>query len=149
MDNNNLKTLIKLITVPLLLTLTSHANAAVNSCDNKRSNIEQQIISAKANENTNQIAGLERALSSLKQNCTVDDLIATIQAKISTKQAKVAQQQSEISQAELELTNALVNNDEKKISKYEELVDKKQQELDELQDELEGWQIELDALKNE
>lgn len=149
MQHHQLKTPIKLIALPLLLTLTSYANAATNDCDSKRSKIEQQIIIAKADENSNQIAGLERALNSLKQNCTVDDLIATAQAKISQKQTKIAQQQFEVNQAELALTNALADNDEKKISKYEERVDGKQQELDELQDELESLQIELDALKGE
>lgn len=143
-----MKKLTALIALPLLVAMGS-TYAAGNACDAKRVQIEKELAIAKSYNDVSKVFGLQRALTAVTNNCSMDSLIADAQDRVGKIQAKFGKKQSEVTKAESELTEALEANDEKKITKYEERVGEKQQELQELQDELEAAQAELQALKSD
>ncbi|CAI1064691.1 DUF1090 domain-containing protein [Serratia ficaria] len=116
-----------LLALPLC-ALPALSFAAEGGCAAKAQDIQQQIDYATQHGNTHRVAGLKKALSEVRSNCTEAGLQADRQKKIEEKQSKVAERQQELKAAQQ------TGNLEK--------VAKKQQKLAEAQADLKQAQAE-------
>ncbi|CAI1054418.1 DUF1090 domain-containing protein [Serratia ficaria] len=116
-----------LLALPLC-ALPALSFAAEGGCAAKAQDIQQQIDYATQHGNTHRVAGLKKALSEVRSNCTEAGLQADHQKKIEEKQSKVAERQQELKAAQQ------TGNLEK--------VAKKQQKLAEAQADLKQAQAE-------
>jgi len=82
-----------------LLGLAASAFAQPAGCDAKRQEIEQQIAHARANGNSNRLAGLETALAGVKANCTDASLRRDAKEKVEKAQAKLDERERELQEA--------------------------------------------------
>ncbi|CAI0808154.1 DUF1090 domain-containing protein [Serratia ficaria] len=84
-----------LLALPLC-ALPALSFAAEGGCAAKAQDIQQQIDYATQHGNTHRVAGLKKALSEVRSNCTEAGLQADRQKKIEEKQSKVAERQQEL-----------------------------------------------------
>lgn len=96
---------------------------AATGCEAKRQSIEQQIDYARAHNNDHRVAGLQKALSEVKENCTDEGLRAERKADIREKEQKVEERRRELAEA--------------KADGRTDKISKKQRKLEEAQAELE------------
>jgi hypothetical protein len=113
----------------MALALTGTAKASA-TCADKQQAIQQQISYANLHGNTQQAAGLQKALSESREHCTDQSLQADLQKHVQDKQHKVAERQRELAEAQ--------------ASGKPDKIAKKQRRLAEAQDELQTAQ---DALR--
>lgn len=116
-----------LLTGMLLLPAIFSVQAAsqpVSGCEAKRQNIEQQIAYARDHNNNHRIAGLEKALSELNNNCTDEGLRAEREADIREKEQKVDERRQELAEAR-------ADGRDDKISKRQRKLAEAQAELEE------------------
>ncbi|GLK87018.1 DUF1090 domain-containing protein [Pseudomonas turukhanskensis] len=124
-----------LITAALLSLVTTAAVAAettktLTGCAAKRDAISQQIEQAKAAGNSAQQAGLEKALSEVKSNCTDEQLEKS-------REQKVLDAQHEVKKRESDLQKAMSKGDPEKIDSRKNKLAEARKELDEAKKQLE------------
>lgn len=111
-----------LVFTPVFSTLA--APQAATGCKAKRQDIEQQIEYARAHNNDHRVAGLQKALSELKDNCTDEGLRAEREADVREKAQKVEERRQELAEAQ-------ADGRTDKISKKQRKLEEAQAELDE------------------
>lgn len=105
-----------------LSLFSTQASAALTGCAGKKQEIEQQLKYAQQHGNTHRIAGLEKALREVNENCTDSGLLKE-------RQEKVAEKKEEVMEREQELREAKADGRPDKI-------EKRMKKLDEARDEL-------------
>ncbi|WP_342649891.1 DUF1090 domain-containing protein [Pseudomonas sp. REB1044] len=105
-------------------------DAGLTGCAAKRSAIEQQLSEARAHNNSDQAAGLEKALSEVTANCTDSSLRKE-------REQRVLDARHEVSQRTKDLDKAMKKGDPEKINKRKEKLAESKKELQEAVDELE------------
>lgn len=124
-----------LLPAALLGLLATSAVAAettktLTGCAAKRDEIQQQIEHAKAAGNSAQQAGLEKALSQVKNNCTDEQLEKS-------REQKVLEAQHEVKRRESDLQKAMAKGDPEKIDTRKNKLAEARKELDEAKKQLE------------
>jgi len=112
----------------VILALNVQAQSAPKGCAAKKASLESQIAYAKKHGNTQEITGLQTALSE-NAHCTDEGLRADREAKIREKQEKVSKQQTKLNEAQ-------ATDNKKKIAKNLRKLQDAQLELKKAQDEL-------------
>jgi len=102
----------------------------LTGCAAKRQDISTQIEQAKANGNSDQQAGLEKALSEVTANCTDASLLKELENK-------VLDAKSEVSRRQKDLDKAVSKGDPDKINKRKDKLAEARQELKDAHAELE------------
>ncbi|EDW1731976.1 DUF1090 domain-containing protein [Salmonella enterica subsp. enterica] len=102
--------------------MVSGAIASYEGCEYKRHQLEDQLEYAQAYNNAHRVAGLQRALRRINENCTDNRLLTQKENKIVEKKRKVADRQRELEQA--------------RASGKREKIASKQAKLDEAREEL-------------
>ncbi|HEK1689851.1 hypothetical protein PpSQ1_04755 [Pseudomonas putida] len=128
----------RISTLFLLATLAFSANAAqsakeqpaLTGCAAKRQAIVDQIEQAKAHSNSNQQAGLEKALSEVDANCTDAGLRKE-------REQKVLEARHEVNQRTKDLDKAMKKGDPERINKRKDKLAEAKKELQEAVDDLE------------
>lgn len=115
----------------LLLAGQAYGSQEVG-CKARQQAVADQLVFAKAHNNADQVAGLERALRNIEAHCTDAGLFKE-------QQKRVAELKEQVNERLLELQNARVSGKPGKIAK-------KQAKLEEAQTRLLAAQNELDAL---
>jgi hypothetical protein len=118
------------ITLAASAFVLSGAIQAATTCADKQQAIQQQIGYANLHGNTQQAAGLQKALSETREHCTEQGLRADLEDQVRQKQRKVMERQDELAEA--------------RASGKPDKIAKKQRRLSEAQDELQAAQ---DALR--
>lgn len=124
------------------LSTTAMAEKIQGGCAIKAERIQKEIDYAKKYGNKHRIAGLEKALSEVKDNCTEASMQAEHAEKVLDKEKKVNEKQQKVAERERELAEATAKADLKKAAK-------KKQKLVEAQADLKKAQAELKAVKKE
>lgn len=101
----------------------------LTGCAAKRSAIENQLKYAREHNNSDQIAGLEKALSEVTANCTDAKLRKERNDKVLKAKHEVAERQSD-------LDKAMKKGDPEKINKRKDKLAESKQELQQALDEL-------------
>lgn len=83
-----------------IFSLSAAAQAATTLCEQKAKSIETRLFFAQKHSNSNEIAGLEKALQEARSNCNDADLLADHQKKIAEKREKVAERRQELAEAQ-------------------------------------------------
>ena len=99
-------------------------------CAAKRQDLSTQVDLAKANGNSDQQAGLEKALSEVTANCTDASLLKQLEQKVLDAKHDVSRRQSD-------LTKAMSKGDPDKINKRKDKLAQSRKDLQEAQLELE------------
>ena len=102
----------------------------LTGCAAKREDISSQIELAKANSNSDQQAGLEKALSEVTDNCTNASLLKQLEQKVLEAKRDVSRRQSD-------LTKAMSKGDPDKINKRKDKLAESRKDLHDAQVELE------------
>ncbi|MEW5561937.1 DUF1090 family protein [Enterobacter asburiae] len=92
-----------LVAVPSFFT---EAVAKTQNCEQRKEAIRRQMSYAKKYNNTYEIAGLERALSEVKQNCRDPSKQYSDGDDIRRKERKVKELRKKLERAEADLDNA-------------------------------------------
>lgn len=102
----------------------------LTGCAAKRQDISTQIELAKANGNSDQQAGLEKALSEVTANCTDASLLKQLEQKVLDGKHDVSRRQSD-------LTKAMSKGDPDKVNKRKDKLAQSRKDLQDAQLELE------------
>jgi len=102
----------------------------LTGCAAKRQDISTQIEQAKASGNSEQQAGLEKALSEVTANCTDAALLKQLEQKVLDAKHEVSRRQSD-------LTKAMNKGDPDKINKRKDKLAQSRKDLQDAQMELE------------
>ncbi|VVO42340.1 DUF1090 domain-containing protein [Pseudomonas fluorescens] len=122
-----LLTVCSLLATPLLAV---EETPELTGCAAKRQAISTQIEQARAHGNSEQQAGLEKALSEVTANCTEASLKKE-------RENKVLDAKHEVSRRQSDLEKAMKKDDSEKINKLKDKLAKSRKELQEALDELE------------
>lgn len=114
---------------PLTFT-AAHAASDLTGCAAKKQDIETRLSFARQHNNTHQIAGLEKALREVDQNCTEDSLLKQRQEKVAEKKREVHEREQELTKAKAEGRSA------SKIQKRENKLAEAREELKEAEQAL-------------
>ena len=106
-------------------------DAGLTGCAAKRSAIEQQLSEARAHNNSDQAAGLEKALSEVTANCTDSSLLKE-------RQQKVLDARHEVTQRGKDLDKAMKEGDPEKINKRKEKLAESMKEFQKALEDLKG-----------
>lgn len=101
----------------------------LTGCEAKVCQIEKQIEFAKQNDNSNKEAGLQKALTEVKDHCTVDGLKEDLQDDIDDVMDDLAEHQDD-------LAEAIQDQELDKVEKYKQKIAEDKQEIMQLKDEL-------------
>lgn len=113
------------------LLVSTSALSAQNSCDIKKSKIQEQLSYAKAHGNTHRVQGLERALQNVNTYCTPNSLRDDARDEVSDRTKEVAERKAD-------LQKAIDKGDISKIAKRERKLAEAEAELKEAQAELDS-----------
>ncbi|MCY1396412.1 hypothetical protein D3C76_392880 [compost metagenome] len=102
----------------------------LTGCAAKRQAISEQIEQAKAHGNSDQQAGLEKALSEVTANCTDASLKKE-------RENKVLEARHEVGQRQADLDKAMKQGDAEKINKRKDKLAESRKELQDALEELE------------
>lgn len=102
----------------------------LTGCAAKRSAIENQLKEARAHNNSDQIAGLEKALSEVSEHCTDAGLRKE-------REQKVLEARHEVAQRTKDLDKAMKKGDAEKINKRKDKLAESKKELQQALEELE------------
>lgn len=138
--------MMKLRVLPLILA-AGFSSMAFADCDIKASVLEAKIAAAEKYGNTAKVAGLQKALTQLKANCTDDAKLQRAQEKVAKYEAKVTKAQAEVTEAQANLSAAQAASNSKKIVKYQKKLLEKQASLKEASAALAKAKAELAALQ--
>ncbi len=111
--------------------------AAEPLCEAKQADIRTQIEQAKAAGNSEQQAGLEKALSENTEHCTDKGLIKQ-------QEGKVLDAKQEVSKRQADLDKAMKKGDADKINKRKDKLAESRKELQDEQQKLEKLQPDQD-----
>jgi len=111
--------------------------AAEPLCEAKQADIRTQIEQAKAAGNSEQQAGLEKALSENTEHCTDKGLIKQ-------QEGKVLDAKQEVSKRQADLDKAMKKGDADKINKRKDKLAESRKELQDEQQKLEQLQPDQD-----
>ncbi|WP_296186444.1 DUF1090 domain-containing protein [Pseudomonas sp. UBA1879] len=117
--------------------LAAEQAPALTGCAAKRQDINAQIEQAKAAGNSNQQAGLEKALSEVSANCTDASLLKE-------QEKKVLDAKREVSTRQADLDKAMKKGDPDKINKRKDKLAESRKELQDEQQKLEQLQPDED-----
>lgn len=106
---------------------------ALTSCDAKRLDITTKIEKAKAAGNSDQQAGLEKALSEIDANCTDASLIKEQENKVLDEKREVGKRQAELDKAMKKGDPEKINKRKDKLAEARKDLQAEQQKLEELQ----------------
>ncbi|MDH2066940.1 DUF1090 domain-containing protein [Pantoea sp. GD03673] len=123
------KTLLTLTLCLSSLTLTAaYAASDLTSCAAKKQDIETRLAFARQHNNTQQVAGLEKALREVDQNCTEGSLLKERQEKVAEKKREVLEREQELAKAKAEGRSAskIQKREDKLAEAREELKDAEQ-----------------------
>ncbi len=120
-----LLTVAGLMAMPLL----ADEQAPLTGCAAKRQAISTQIEQAKAHGNSDQQAGLEKALSEVSTNCTDTALKKE-------RENKVLDAKHEVSRRQADLDKAMKKGDSEKINKRKDKLAESRKELQDAVEEL-------------
>jgi len=115
--------------LPLTFT-AAHAASDLTGCAAKKQAIERQLAFARQHNNSQQAAGLDKALREVEQHCTGSGLLKQRQEKVAEKKRKVGEREQALAKAKAEGRSA------SKIQKREEKLAEARQELDEAEQAL-------------
>jgi len=87
-----------LVIAPTFSTLAMPQTSA--GCEAKRQNIERQLDYARLHNNSNRVAGLERALSKVNAYCTDEGLRSERKHYVLKKERKVEERRDELAEAQ-------------------------------------------------
>lgn len=121
-----------LLTVATLMSaplLAAEEAAPLTGCAAKRESISTQIEQAKAHGNSEQQAGLEKALSEVTANCTDASLKKE-------RENKVLDAKHEVSRRQADLDKAMKKGDSDKINRRKDKLAQSRKDLQEALDEL-------------
>ncbi|SNS97900.1 MULTISPECIES: DUF1090 domain-containing protein [Pseudomonas] len=121
-------TLCSLLAVPVIAA--EQAPETLKGCAAKKQDIIEKLEFAKSHGNTNQQAGLEKALSEINENCTDESLRKD-------REKAVLDAKHEVSERKSDLDEAMKKGDLEKINKRKEKLAEAREELDEALQELE------------
>lgn len=116
---------LSLVSLPLL----AHEHTPATGCAGKQQAIEQQLEQARTQGNDGQQAGLEKALSEVKANCTDEKLRHQ-------RLDKITAQRKELAEREQDLRDAEIEGDSAKIAKRRAKLEEARQELQNAEAEL-------------
>ncbi|MGL4486299.1 MAG: DUF1090 domain-containing protein [Yersinia sp. (in: enterobacteria)] len=105
-----------LLALPIIAFCSFAQATAMNECDVKAKEIQQQIDYAKQHGNVRRAAGLETALKDVKNNCTAESLNAERQKKIRQKQYKVTERQDALNEAQQKGDASKIAEQQKKLA---------------------------------
>lgn len=134
-DNKNSKmTIIKGIAISFLfagstVVLAKDDCADLTGCAKKACEVNHQLLTAKRQGNSHQVAGLNKALNNINAYCTHDGLKAELQQKIDDTN-------SEIEEYKTDLKKAKRQGKHDKAEKYQQKLNDKTKQLKQLIDEL-------------
>lgn len=101
----------------------------LTGCAAKKHEISQQLEQARAHGNSNQVAGLEKALSEVTANCTDSSLKKE-------RETKVLDAKHEVSKRQADLDKAMKRGDPERIDKRKNKLAESRKELQEALDQL-------------
>ena len=116
-----------LLAAPLL---AAEEQPGLTGCAAKKQAISEQIEQARAHGNSDQQAGLEKALSEVTEHCTDSALRKE-------REQKVLDARHEVNQRTKDLDKAMKKGDAEKINKRKDKLAESKQELQQALDELE------------
>ncbi|WPP00250.1 DUF1090 domain-containing protein [Pseudomonas sp. HR96] len=111
-------------------SMASEAAPPLTGCAAKQQDIRQQIDHAKAAGNSNQVAGLQKALSESTRHCTP----ASLQKE---RENKVLKARQEVAQRQADLDKAMKKGDADKINTRKDKLAQARKELQQATDDLE------------
>ncbi|WP_298186497.1 DUF1090 domain-containing protein [uncultured Pseudomonas sp.] len=117
-----------LLTSALAYAATS-ATQPLSGCAGKRQAISEQLDIAKRHGNSNQQAGLEKALKAVDDNCNDADLRAE-------REAKVVNAIEDVDEREKDLREALADGDQDDINKRQDKLQASRAKLQQARDAL-------------
>lgn len=120
-------TVCSLLATPLL---AAEQQPGLTGCAAKKQAISEQIEEARAHGNSNQQAGLEKALSEVTEHCTDASLRKE-------REQKVLDARHEVNQRTKDLDKAMKKGDAEKINKRKDKLAESKQELQDALKELE------------
>ena len=132
-DNKNSKmTIIKGITISFLfagstVVLAKDDCANLTGCAKKACEVNHQLLTAKRQGNSHQVAGLNKALNNTNEYCTQDGLKAELQQKIDDTN-------SEIEEYKTDLKKAKRQGKHDKVEKYQQKLNDETKQLKQLID---------------
>lgn len=92
--------------IAISLFLVSSANVLaqnncieLNGCEKKACEVNQELLTAKQQGNAHKVAGLEKALKSIKTYCTQEGLITELQQKIDKTNVEIKEYKADINKA--------------------------------------------------
>lgn len=103
--------------------------SGLSGCEAKVCQIEKQIEFAKQHNNSNKEAGLQKALTEVKDHCTVGGLKDDLQDDIDDVMDDLAEHQDD-------LAEAIQEQELDKVEKYKQKIAEDKQELEQLKAEL-------------
>ncbi|WP_413560298.1 DUF1090 domain-containing protein [Bdellovibrio sp. HCB209] len=114
----------KSILITALLFTSSYAVAndpvaTTNPCAVKQAEIRNELEKAKLNKNTEQIKGLEKALSESLENCTPTNLAAKKSEKVTKLETKVKERTEALKKAEATGKDKKIEKARKKLNEAE------------------------------
>lgn len=80
----------------------AHAASPLTGCAAKKQEIETQLSFARQHNNSQQAAGLEKALREVNQHCTDDGLLKQRQESVAEKKRKVQEREQALAKAKAE-----------------------------------------------
>ena len=101
----------------------------LTGCAAKKHEISQQLEQARARGNSNQVSGLEKALSEVTANCTDSGLKKE-------RETKVLEAKHEVSKRQADLDKAMKRGDPERIDKRKNKLAESRKELQEALDQL-------------
>ncbi|GEK52976.1 hypothetical protein HVE01_36970 [Vreelandella venusta] len=105
-------------------------------CEDKMTVLRQQLEHAQEHDNQHRVRGLQRALHSIEEHCTNEQVLAEAAEE-------VRESQEEVRERELALEEALGEGDEDDIQKRREKLAEAVRELEEHTEELDSLQHRL------
>lgn len=121
------------VTLFSMPAMASEECADLTGCDRKFCEMERQIEEAKNNGNPHKVAGLKKALSEAKENCTDEGLYQDLQEEVDASK-------SDLAGYEEDLAEARQDGEDKKVAKYLRKIQEEKTELEQLQKALSEYE---------
>lgn len=106
-----------ILSTPMLFAQT--ASSVINPCDVKKADIAAQIEKAKAANNKDQVAGLEKALSEVNAHCTPESVAKDKQDKLNKLRQKIDERMDDLKKAEASGKPKKIEKAKKKLQEAE------------------------------
>lgn len=121
------------VTLFSMPAMASPKCADLTGCDRKFCEMERQMEEAKNNANLHKVAGLKKALSEAKKNCTDEGLYQDLQEEVDASK-------SDLAGYEEDLAEARQDGEDKKVAKYLRKIQEEKTELEQLQKALSEYE---------